>query len=155
MQSIFYILMTLLLGVLSACASDTHTTKYHPHKMIEAINTQTEPSKNTFIFIDAPTGFVASRLAYCAVDKEIDTGKVAAIVSALALKTATVVVAGEDDNLTATTLSKAINMGKDRISGAKAIMVNNNGAQSAALQKTLNDLASTSGVTLTFIENRF
>jgi hypothetical protein len=155
MQSIFYILMAILSGLLSACATDTHTANYHPHKIIEAINTQADLSKNTFIFIDAPTGFVASRLANCAVDKEIDTGKVAAIVSALALKTATVVVAGENDHLTATTLSKAINMGKDRISGAKAIMVNNNGTQNVALQKTLNDLATANGVTLTFIENRF
>lgn len=141
--------------MLSACATDTHTSNYHPHKMIETINTQSEPSKNTFIFIDAPTGFVASRLAYCAVDKEIDTGKVAAIVSALALKTATVVVAGEDDNLTAKTLSKAIVMGKDNINGAKAIMVNNSGAQNVALQKTLSDIATANGVALTFVENHF
>jgi predicted ABC-class ATPase len=100
------------------------------------------------VFIDAPEGFIAPRLANCAVENDVDNGKVVAIVSALALKNSTVIVAGEDESLTSTTLAKALATGKDKIGDSKAIVVG-----SKETQKTLADLATASGVALEFIDN--
>ena len=77
----------------------------------------------------------------------------AAIISSLALKTSTVVVAGEDEKLTATTLAKALSTGKDKINGSKAIVIGAKGIQNKTDQKTLTDLATASGVALEFIDN--
>ena len=70
-----------------------------------------------------------------------------AIVSALALKTTIVVVAGDDEVLTATTMAKALSASKDKISGSKVIVI---GAKET--QKTLADLAAANGVLLEFVE---
>ena len=103
---------------------------------------------NSLIFISAPEGFVAPSLATHEVENGVDNGKVVAIVSALALKTTTVIVAGDDESLTATTMAKALAASKDKISGSKAIMV---GAKET--QKKLAELATASGVALEFIES--
>ncbi len=146
-HSIHYFL-AFALALLAGCVSDKHDISVYPQKIFETVNAKYPGDKNTLIFIGAPEGFIAPRLANCEVEKDVDTGKVAAIVSSLALKSSTVVVAGEDESLTATTMAKALTSGKDKISGAKAIVI---GAKET--QKRLADLAATSSVALEFIDN--
>ena len=136
-----------IFSLLVGCASDKHNIAVYPQKINETVASKYPADKNSLIFISAPEGFVAPRLANCAVENGVDNGKVVAIVSALALKTTTVVVAGDNESLTATTMAKALSASKDKISGAKAIVV---GAKET--QKKLADLAAASGVALEFIE---
>lgn len=142
------LLASLLALVLSACATDKHALTVNPQKVYDAVNAKYPAEKNTLVFVDAPEGFVAPKLANCAVEKDVDNGDVVAISSALALKTTTVIIAGDDESLTATTLAQALKTGTEKINGSKAIVI---GAKET--QKTLADLASTSGVSLEFIEN--
>jgi hypothetical protein len=135
-------------SALVGCATDKHTYVSQPQKIFDTVNTKYPADKNTLVFIDAPEGFIAPRLANCEVEKGVDTGKVVAISSALALKTSTVVVAGENESLTATTLAKALTLDKEKINGSKAIVI---GAKET--QKMLTDLATASGVALEFIDN--
>ena len=136
-----------IFGFLVGCASDKHVSAVNPQKVFEVVNAKYPADKNSLIFISAPEGFVAPSLANCEVENGVDNGKVVAIVSALALKTTTVVVAGDDESLTATTLAKALAASKDKISGSKVIVI---GAKET--QKKLTDLAVASGVALEFIE---
>lgn len=145
--SIHYFL-ALALVLLAGCVSDKHDISVYPQKIFETVNAKYPADKNTLIFIGAPEGFIAPRLANCEVEKGVNTGKVAAIVSTLALKSSTVVIAGENESLTATTLAKALTSGNDKIRGAKAIVI---GAKET--QKHLTDLAAASDVTLEFIDN--
>ena len=144
------IVLALLAFGLSACVTDKHTYKQSPQKIFEAVNTKYPAEKNTLIFIDAPIGFVAPRLANCAVEKGVNNGKVVAISSALALRTSTVIVAGEDESLTGTTLAKAFTNNKEKISGAKLIVI---GAK--VTKQKLSDLASLNDVAIDFIDTPF
>ena len=148
MKHSHFILTGILVSVLSACMTDAHHYTQNAQKIISAVNTQYPAVANTLVFIDAPEGYIARYFDNDAVEDNVDTGKVAAIISSLAVKTNTVVVAGEDEKLTATTLAKALSTGKDKINGSKAIVI---GAKES--QKTLADLASASGVALEFIDN--
>lgn len=116
-------MLALLAFGLSACVTDKHAYQQSPQNIFETVNTKHPAEKNTLVFIDAPMGFVAPRLANCAVEKGVNNGKVVAITSALALKTTTVIVAGEDESLTGTTLAKALTNNKEKLSGAKLIVV--------------------------------
>ncbi len=145
-----YLLTYFLVGsfaLLTGCLSDKHDTAIFPQKIYESVNAKYPADKNTLIFIEAPEGFIAPYQANWEVEKDVDAGNVAAIISALALKSSTVVIAGEDETLTITTLARALATGKDKISGSKAIVV---GKEE---QKSLTELASASGVTLEFIDN--
>jgi hypothetical protein len=135
-------------SLLTGCITDKHTYASQPQKIFDAVSAKYPADKNTLVFIDAPEGFIAPRLANCAVKESVDNGDVVAISSALALKNSTVIVAGEDESLTATTLAKALTIDKANISGAKAIVI---GAKET--QKTLTDLAAASGVALEFADN--
>ena len=148
MKKVNFILLSFLVLVLSACATDKHALTNNPQKIVDAVSAKYPSDKNTLVFIEAPEGFVAPRLANCAVEEGVDNADVVAINSALALKTTTVVIAGDDESLTATTLAQALKTGKDKINGSKAIVVG-----SKETQKTLADLASASGVALEFIDN--
>ncbi len=148
MKHLIHYFLVCVFASLVSCISDKHDTAVYPQKIFEAVNAKYPADKNTLIFIGAPEGFIAPRLANCEVEKGVDTGKVVAIVSALALKTTTVVVAGENESLTATTLAKAFTSGKDNINGSKAIVIG-----SKDTRKTLADLAAASRVTLEFIDN--
>ncbi len=148
MKRIFYFLLTGTLALLAGCLSDKHDTSVYPQKIFSAVYAKYPADKNSLVFISAPEGFIAPRLANCEVEKDVDSGKVVAIVSALTLKTTTVVVAGEDESLTATTMAKALTSGKDKISGSKAIVIG-----SKETQKKLADLATASGVALEFVDN--
>lgn len=147
MRNFIHYSLLCLFALLTACASDKHPVTSHPQKIFEAVNSQHPETKTTLVFIPAPEGFIAPRLANCEVEKGVDNGKVVEIVSSLALNTSTVIVAGEDESLTGTTLAKALTSGGDKINGAKAVVI---GAKET--QKTLADLAATSGVSLEFID---
>ena len=134
-------------ATLFACATDTHTYKQNPQKIFAAVNNKFPADKNTLIFIDAPTGLIANKLAIDMVDNNVDSGKVVAIYSALALKTSTVIVAGESESFTVSTLAKALAAEKSKISGAKLIVI---GAD--ASRQKLIDLAAISDVAITFID---
>ena len=146
MKKVKFVLLAMLL--LSACATDKHAQLANPQKVLDAVSAKYPSDRNTLVFIGAPNGFVAPGLANSAVAEGIDNAKVVAITSALALKTTTVIVAGEDEALTATTLAQALKTGKDKINGSKVIVV---GAKES--KKTLLDLAAASGVGLEFIDN--
>ena len=143
-----FILTGILVSALSACMTDAHHYTQNAQKIVSAVNTKYPAVANTLVFIDAPEGYIARYFDNAAVEDSVDTGKVAAIISSLALKTSTVVVAGEDEKLTATTLARALSTGKDKINGSKAIVI---GAKES--QKSLADLATASGVALEFIDN--
>ena len=142
------ILTGILVSALSACMTDAHHYTQNAQKIVSAVNTKYPAVANTLVFIDAPEGYIARYFDNVAVEDSVDTGKVAAIISSLALKTSTVLVAGEDEKLTATTLARALSTGKDKINGSKAIVI---GAKES--QKPLADLATASGVALEFIDN--
>ena len=148
-----YFVITLLLACTQiACKTDSHHYTQNAQKIVSAINAKYPADKTTLVFIDAPDGFIARQYNNTAVKNSVDTGKVAAIVSSLAFKTNTVIVAGENEQLTATTMTKALTTGKDKINGSKAILI---GAKEShkTYQKTLADLAVANGVTLEFIDN--
>jgi hypothetical protein len=136
------------LVTLTGCLSDKHSTGIYPQKIYESVNAKYPTDKNTLIFIEAPEGYIAPRQAIWEVEKDVDAGDVTAIISSLALKTSTVIIAGEDESLTSTTLARALTIGKDKVSGGKAIVVG-----SKESQKHLTALASASNVTLEFIDS--
>ena len=148
MKKLNFVLISLLTLLCVACASDKHARINDPQKIVDAVNTKYPSDKNTLVYIEAPEGFVAPGLANSAVESGIDNADVVAITSALALKTTTVIVAGDDESLTATTLAQALKTGKDKINGSKAVVVG-----SKQTQKVLADLATVSGVALEFIDN--
>ena len=147
MKSIKFLTVCLLALALIACATDKHALTTSPQKIVDAVSAKYPSDKNTLIFIEAPEGFIAPSLANCAVEEGVDNADVVAINSALALKTTTVVITGEDESLTSTTLAQALKTGKEKINGSKVIVV---GAKDT--QKTLADLAAFNGVTLEFID---
>ena len=147
MKNTEFVLASLLALALSACVTDKHAMTVNPQKIYDTVSAKYPAEKNTLVFVDAPEGFVAPRLANCAVEKGVDNADVVAITSALALKTTTVVVAGDDESLTATTLAQALKTGTSKINGSKVIVI---GAKET--QKTLADLAAFNGVTLEFID---
>lgn len=148
-MKLFHLVLTgILASALTACMTDSHHYTQNAQKIVNAVNAKYPADKNTLVFIDAPEGYIARYLDNAAVENNVDTGKVVAIISTLALKTSTVVVVGEDEKLTATTLAKALSTGKGNINGSKAIVI---GAKESI--KTLTDLASASGVALEFIDN--
>ena len=134
-------------ATLTACATDKHAYTQNPQKIFAAVNSKYPTDKNTLVFIDAPTGFIANKLAIDTVDNNVDSGKVVAISSALALKTSTVIVAGENESLTASTLVKALASDKSKISGAKLIVIGANESR-----QKLTDLAAYSDVLIEFID---
>ncbi len=142
-----FLLASLLALALNACVTDQHALTVNPQKVYDAVNTKYPTEKNTLVYIDAPEGFVVPKLANCAVEKGVDNADVVAIISALALKTTTVVVAGDDESLTATTLVEVLKTGKEKINGSKVIVVG-----AVETQKTLTDLAAFNGVSLEFID---
>ena len=134
-------------ATLIACATDKHAYNQNPQKIFAAVNSKYPTDKNTLVFIDAPFGFIANKLAIDTVDNNVDSGKVVAISSALALKTSTVIVAGENESLTASTLVKALASDKSKISGAKLIVIGANESR-----QKLTDLAAYSDVSIEFID---
>ena len=128
--------------------TDAHHYMQSAQKIVSAVNTKYPAVANTLVFIDAPKGNIARYFDNAAVEDNVDTAKGAVIISLLAHKISTVVVAGEDKKLTATTLAKALSTGKDKITGSNAIVI---GAKES--QKSLSDSATASSDALEFIDN--
>jgi hypothetical protein len=147
MKNTEFLLVTLLALALGACVTDKHALIVNPQKIYDSVSTKYPAEKNTLVFVEAPEGFVAPKLANCAVEQGVDNADVVAIISALALKTTTVVVAGDEESLTATTMAQALKTGTSKINGSKAIVI---GAKET--QKTLADLAAFNGVAIEFID---
>lgn len=133
---------------LSACMTDAHHYTQNAQKIVSAVNIKYPATANTLGFIDAPEGNIARYFDNAAVEDNVDTGKVAAIISSLALKTTAVIVSGEDEKLTTTTLARALSTGKDKINGSEAVVIGTKESQ-----KALADLATANGITLEFIDN--
>ena len=148
MTKVNFAAISLLALLLAACATDQHTSVNNPQKIFDAVNASHQGEKSTLVYINAADGLIAPYLADSAVEDNVNNGKVVEIVSALALKTTTVIVAGEDESLTAATLSKALTSGKDKISGSKMVVVGSKDSQ-----KTLSALATASGVNVEFMPN--
>jgi len=121
--------------------------EYSPQKIITTVNTKYPGEKTDLIYIPAPVGFIAPHEAVSEVNSGVDTGKVVDIVTALTVKTSTVIITGNDDDLTAATLSRALSTGNERIAGSKIVYVG--GKQS--LPK-LSKLASNANVAIEFID---
>ncbi len=141
------LLASLLATLLSACVTDKHAMTVNPQKIYDTVSAKYPAEKNTLVFVDAPEGFVAPKLANCAVEEGVDNADVVAITSALALKTTIVIIAGDDESLTATTLTQALKTGASKINGSKAIVIG-----AIETQKALADLAAFNGVALEFID---
>ena len=134
MKHAYFIVIITLASALTACMTDSHHYTQNAQKIAGSISAIYPSDKTTVIFIEAPKGFIARKFNNTTVENSVDTGKVAAIVSALALKTVT--------------LTKALTSGKDKITGSKAIII---GAKEP--HKTLADLAAANCVALEFIDN--
>lgn len=147
------ILLAAVTLIAAACVTDKHAYTNNPQKIVDAVSAKYPSNKNTLIFVEAPEGFVSPSLANSAVEAGVDNADVVAINSALALKTTTVIVAGDNETLTVTTLAQALKTGKDKINGGKLVLVNPRGNSSKELAKTLTDLAAASGVALEFMDN--
>ena len=148
MKHTYFVFTMLLACTLTACKTDSHHYTQNAQKIVNAVNAKYPADKTTLVFIDAPEGYIARKFNNTAVENRVDTGKVAAIVSSLALKTNTIIVAGENTQLNAITLTKALTLGKDKINGSKVILI---GAKEP--HKTLADLAVANGVALEFIDS--
>ena len=142
------LVVVVSLAVLSGCMTDKHNVAVYPQKIVSAVSAKYPNEKNTLMFVDAPEGFIAPRFATTSVADSINTGRVAAIVSSLALKTSTVIVAGENEALTAATLERALFAGREKIAGSKVIVI---GSQET--QKALTVAAAASNVSLEFMDN--
>lgn len=120
---------------------------YSPQRIIEVVNAKYPNEATDLIYIAAPSGFVAPHEAKKEVNSGIDTGKVVDIVTALTVKTSTVIITGNDDDLTAATLSQALTKGSEKIAGAKIVYV---GGKQALPE--LSKLASNADVAIEFID---
>ena len=119
---------------------------YSPQKIIAMVNAKYPNDATDLIYIGAPVGFIAPREAIHQVNADVDSGKVVDIVTALTVKTSTVIITGNDDDLTEATLSKALTDGEDKIAGSKIVYVG--GKQSLP---NLSKLASRANVAIEFI----
>lgn len=146
-KAINSILIFFVLAALSACATDKHAFNQNPQKILDAVNNKYPTEKNILVFIDAPTGFIGRSLALDAVEDNVDSGKVVAIASALAFKTSAVIVAGEHESLTASTIAKVLTSDKSKINGSRLIVVGAN-----QTRQRLTDLAAYSNVSIEFID---
>lgn len=135
------------------CSGDYLNTRpdqnaaYSPQRIITAVNEKYPNEKTNLIYIGAPKGFVTPHEVLKEVNSGVDTGKVVAIVTALTVKTSTVIVTGNNDDITSATLSRALTRGNEKIAGSKIVYVG--GKESVA---NLSKLASNANVAIEFID---
>lgn len=145
------LLNTLVLSIVAfglvSCASDGPKMAAMPQKLIQKVNEKYPAERTNLIFVSAPDGVFAPRLSVNEVNDGVEQGKVLTIITSLKIKTSTVIIAGEDEDLTSATLEKALVTGKDQISGSKIVYF---GGKSSS--KHLSDLASNAGVNIEFMD---
>lgn len=141
---------TLLLAALAvglvACASQEKTS-YFPQKILQTVNDKYPNTYHHLLYVPAPDGFVAPRESRIEVEDKVDSGKVVALISALNVKTGTVVVTGNDDDITEATVTRALTDGMPKISGAKMIYV---GGKDSLPR--ISKLAQSAGVEIEFMD---
>lgn len=147
MKSLQMIVLFSVLFTLTACANNGPKLSYNPQKIIQSVNAKYPDERTNLIYIGAPEGFVAPREAVKEVKDGVDAGKVVAIITALHVKTSTVIITGTDDNLNAATLARALTTGKEKVSGSKVVYIG--GKESSA---NLSKLASDAGVNIEFMD---
>lgn len=147
MKLLNMLVLSAVLSVVISCASDGPKMAVWPQKMIQAVNDKYPGERSHLIYVGAPEGFVGSREAVNEVTAGVDSGTVVAIVTSLKIKTSTVIIAGNDDELTSATLKKALMNGKDQVSGSKIVYFG--GKES---RNKLSDLATKAGVNIEFMD---
>lgn len=133
---------------MASCANDGPKMALFPQNLIQAVNEKYPAERTDLIFIGAPEGIIAPGLALNEVSSGADSGKVVTIITSLRVKTSTLIIAGNDEDLTAATLEKALVMGKEEISGSKIIYIN--GKEN---QDKLRKLAESAGVNIEFMDS--
>jgi hypothetical protein len=147
MKSLLRVIVFSVLFTLAACANDGPKLSYNPQKILQSVSAKYPGERTNLIYIGAPEGFIAPREAVKEVEDGVDAGKVVAIITALNIKTSTVIITGTDDNLNAATLARALTTGKEKVSGSKVIYVG--GKDSLP---NLSKLASDAGVNIEFMD---
>lgn len=137
----------IVLYTLASCASDAPKTAVLPQRLIEAVNAKYPNERTNLIFVSAADGMFAPRLNLNEVTDDVEQGKVLTIITSLKIKTSTVIIAGDDEDLTAATVEKALITGKDQVSGSKIIYF---GGKSSS--KHLSELANNASVTIEFMD---
>ena len=138
-------LTTLLLAV-SGCATNNTSNASTPQKILEAAQQKAPNEAMHIVYIPAPSGFIAPRLAKNEVVDKVDSAKVVDLITVMTVKTSTALVIGNQDDMTAATVSRALAEGKEKIAGAKMIYVGG-GEELPALSK----LASNANVSIEFM----
>ena len=148
MQSKLTNLMTLLLATallaLSACA--TNKTATLPQNILAAAQEKAPNEQLDIVYIPAPPGFIAPRLVKNEVVDKVDSAKVVDLITTLTVKSLTALVIGNNDAITAATVSRALVEGKEKIAGSKMIYVGG-GDELPNLSK----LASNANVSIEFM----
>lgn len=132
---------------LISCANDGPKMAVLPQKLIQIVNDKYPTERTNLIFIGAPEGIIAPGEAIKEVSSGADSGKVVTIITSLKIKTSTVIIAGSDEDLTASTLEKALITGKDQVSGSKIVYF---GGKSSS--NRLSQLANDAGVSIEFMD---
>lgn len=140
------LLLAMLVVGLVGCASQDKTS-YYPQKILQTVNTKYPNTYHHLFYVPAPDGFAAPRESRIEVEDKVDSGKVVALISALNVKTGTVVVTGTDEDITEATVTRALTDGVPKISGAKMIYVG--GGQSLP---RISKLAQSAGVEIEFMD---
>lgn len=138
---------TVLLTIAS-CANNGPKMALLPQNLIQAVNEKYPAERTNLIYIGAPEGMIAPGIAVKEVTSGAESGKVVTIITSLKIKTSTVIIAGNDEDLTAATLEKALVTGKEEISGSKIIYVNGK-----TYQDKLKKLAESAGVNIEFMDS--
>lgn len=141
------LVLSIVACALVSCANDGPKMAAMPQKLIQAVNDKYPAERTNLIFVSAPDGVFAPRLSVNEVNDGVEQGKVITIITSLKIKTSTVIIAGEDEDLTSATLEKALATGKDQISGSKIVYF---GGKSNS--KHLSELASNVGVNIEFMD---
>ncbi|MBA3695984.1 MAG: hypothetical protein H0W85_04310 [Methylotenera sp.] len=140
---VFYIALFML----ASCANDGPKIALYPQKLIQVVNDKYPAEATNLIFIGAPEGMIAPGEAVKEVSSGVDSSKVVTIITSLKVKTSTIIIAGNDDNLTAATLEKALLMGKEQVSGSKIVYFGGK-----PFISNLSKLAADAGVTVEFLD---
>ena len=148
MKLLNILVSSAVLLAMASCANDGPKMALLPQNLIQAVNEKYPAERTNLIFIGAPEGIIAPGIAVNEVSSGADSGKVVTIITSLKIKTSTVIIAGNDEDLTAATLEKALVTGKEEISGSKIIYINGK-----ASQDKLRNLAESAGVNIEFMDS--
>ena len=114
---IFLILITTLI---TACASNLFVPE---SQRISTLLTKKNPQKKYYvIYVEAPSGFISKKLAIATLKAGNNSNNIDAIVNFLTSSKNTLVVTGNDDEFTSTTLIQAFNNLKGKTISTSSIV---------------------------------